>query len=121
MCNPLLFNCSAAYYPLLIDSAIERFGDDVHLSKEAQQLLYERGNKHKADFEKLLKPENQKEFDKLSKALHDRLKVALRNSRSKDAAGQLYNPPRIDRDALQQALDATPWVPKRRAPTLKRR
>ena len=95
-------NCIATHYPLLIDSAVQQFKDEVVLSKGARTLLYEYGSKHKAEFEKALKPADQAVFDELSKGLHDRLKVARKKSRS---------PLLIDQDAMQQALDARPWTP----------
>jgi len=112
MCNPFLFNCSPAHFPLLIDSAVERLHDseksEVHLSQGALQYLYTYGDSHRAMFERALNNKDQAQLDDLSKALHTRLKVALHNSKKKDAKGHNYNPPRIDREALEKALKANP-------------
>ena len=115
MCNPFLFNCAPAHFPLLIDSAVERLHDseksEVHLSQEALQYLYKYGDAHKALFQHALGNQDQARLDDLSKALHARLRVALHNSKRKDAKGHDYNPPRIDKDALEQALKANPLTP----------
>lgn len=115
MCNPLLFNCSAPHFPLLIDSAMERLhdslGEEVHLSKGAQDVLYQHGNQHKEEFEKALHTQNQAELDRLSNELQRRLKAALKDSDKKDKSGHAYNPPRIDEQGMKKALNDDPWVP----------
>jgi hypothetical protein len=111
MCSPVLFNCSPIHFPLLVDSAVERLHEseksEVHLSQDALQYLYKYSNTHRPMFEKALGNQNQKQMDALSKALHSRLKVALHTSKKKDAQGHTYNPPRIDKDALEGALPLT--------------
>jgi hypothetical protein len=114
MCNPFLFNCTPAHFPLLIDSAVERLHEsektEVHLSQDALQYLYKYGDSHRVTFEGTLSNQNQGQLDKLSTALHARLKVALHNSKKKDARGRNYNPPRIDKDALEKALKSKPLL-----------
>jgi hypothetical protein len=111
MCNPFLFNCAPAHFPLLIDSAVERLQEseksEVHLSQDALQYLYKYGNSHKAKFEQALSNQDQAKLDGLSKVLHSRLEVALHKSKTKDARGHIYNPPRIDKEALEKALPLT--------------
>ncbi len=111
MCSPFLFNCAPSHFPLLIDSAVERLHEseksEVHLSQDALQYLYNYGNTHKESFAKALESEDQGTLDGLSRALHSRLKVALHKSRTKDDKGHNYNPPRIDKEALEKALPMT--------------
>ena len=115
MCNPLLFNCSASHFPLLIDSAMERLhdslGEEVHLSKSAQDVLYQHGNRHKQEFETALHSRNQAELDRLSNELQKRLKAALDDSSKIDKNGRTYNPRRIDEEGMKKALNDDPWVP----------
>ena len=96
MCNPLIYTCTLTHFPLLIDSAVERLNKsekrEVHLSPEARQYLYQYGASHRGAFEQALASEDPKQLEALSKGLHSRLKVALRNSKKKDATGRFYNP-----------------------------
>lgn len=115
MCNPRLFNCAAAHFPLVIDSALERLhesqGEEIHLSRGAQDVLYHHGNQHKTAFESALVSQDQAELDRLSTGLHRRLQFALLRSVQKDPNGRAYNPARIDEQAMKQALKNDPWVP----------
>jgi hypothetical protein len=117
MCNPLLFNCSAAHYPLLIDTALERLHEsegEVNLSKGAQDVLYKHGFRNKVAFGRALRGENQARLDELSRGLAERMKAALALSKSHDDSGRPYNPARIDGDGMQKALKDNPWLLERR-------
>jgi hypothetical protein len=114
MCNPLIFSCAATHYPLVIDGAMERLAKakgEVHLSHGAQDVLYKYGSTHKREFDRALRGQNQRKLDQLTEGLHKRLEVALANSKQQDPKGNVYNPPRIDPEALKSALAADPWKP----------
>jgi hypothetical protein len=114
MCNPLLFNCSAIHYPLLIDTALERLQvskGEIHLSKGAQDVLYKHGLANKAVFDRALRDENQARLDALSRGLTERMNAALVLSKDRDDSGHTYYPARIDAEAMQKALNDNPWLP----------
>jgi hypothetical protein len=115
VCDPTGFFCSAVHYPLVIDRALEDLQrsrpGEVHLSPEAQGVLYAHGSRHKVKFERLLKDQKKKNLEELAQGLSERLEEALKRSKQTDDQGRPYNPPRIDGEALKEVLKENPWLP----------
>jgi len=87
MGNPWLPTCTATHYPWLIDQALSkvRKAGDVHLSQEAQDVLYRYGTSHMKEFQQALTTKHKATLGRLPTGLAKRMRVALDRRRARES------------------------------------